>query len=205
MRLPILLIALLALFSPAISPANAAATSQTTHLWLCAPNPAVGLPGGGRVTNLSSTTSPQTSYILNRQGCALIAGADVSYFLAQGYYSGPNVFAGQATAITGGASGTASETTGLTLPAYAQIRSIVLCETAGNAVTGGLNIGDAGSATRFASAVTLGANACVTVADSALTRIYVPSGVPTSDAILLQAASSWNSASVNITVQWTYF
>lgn len=190
-------------FSLPVEKAHAAATTQTTHAYLCRPAPAVGTAGPGRVVNKS--VSPSSPYTLNQNGCALIAASDIGFFLSQGYYYGPNIFTGQANAIVGGASGTASEATGITLPAYGLIVGVVLCETAGNAVTGGLNIGDAGSATRFASAVALGANACVTIVDSALTRIYVPSGVPTADAIVMNAVTSWNSASVNVTVLYTYF
>lgn len=197
--------ALATFVSAPVHKAKAAATSQTTHAFLCSPEVSVGTPGPRRVVNTASTSSPQPSYNLNNQGCALIAAADVGFFLSQGFTQGASLFTGQATALSGGASGTASVNTGITLPAYGVIVGVVLCETAGNAVTGGLNIGDAGSGTRFASAVALAANACVTIADSALTRLYVPSGVPTADVILLAAATSWNSASVNVTVLYSYF
>lgn len=200
----LLIAALLALpFSAPITPAKAAATTQTTHAYLCAPEPSVGAPGPRRVINSSSTASPQPSYQLGNNGCALIASADVGFFLSQGFTYGPSIFTLQATGIT--SSSTTSVSTGLTLPAYGYIVGMILCETAGNAVTGNLTIGDAGSATRFASSVALGANACVTVTDSALTRIVVLSGVPTAETILLAAITSWNSASVNITVLYTYF
>jgi hypothetical protein len=190
-------------FSAPFAPAHAAATTQTTHAYLCSPRAVAAAAGPQRVTNTSSTAATQPTYNLNAAGCALIAGADVGFFLSQGYTYGPNIFTAQATAIV--SSSTTAVGTGFTLPAYGMIVAVVLCETAGNAVTGGVNIGDAGSGTRFASAVALAANACVTVADSALTRIYVPSGVPTASAMLLAAVTSWNSASVNITVMWTYF
>ena len=199
--LALALAALLAVFAGSADPALAAATSQTTHAYLCAPDPAVGTPGPRRIVNPNTSNA----YGLNSSGCALIAASDIGYLLTQGFTYGPNIFTGQAVGIVGGASGTASEATGITLPAYGYIVGLVLCETAGNAVTGGLNIGDSGSATRFGSAVALGANACITVADSALTRIDVQSGVPTASAILLAAVTSWNSASVNVTVLWSYF
>lgn len=186
-----------------IQKANAAATTQTTHAYLCAPEPSVGSPGPRRVVNTSSTASPQPAYSLNNLGCAVIAGADVGFFLSQGYFYGPSIFTLQQTAIT--SSSTTAVATTMTLPAYGYIIGFIMCETAGNAVTGGLNIGDSGSATRFGSAVALGANACVTVADSALTRIVVLSGVPTASTIQLAAVTSWNSASVNVTVLYSYF
>lgn len=178
---------------------HAAATSQVTHALLCAPDAAVNAPGPRRIVNPNTNNA----YVINGSGCALVVGADIGYMLTQGFTYGPNILTAQASALS--SSSTTAVSSGITLPAYGWIVGIVLCETAGNAVTGGVNIGDAGSATRFASAVTLGANACVTIADSALTRIYAPSGVPTADPILLAAATSWNSALVNVTLLYTYY
>jgi len=188
-------------FSAPFAPAIAAASSQVTHAVLCAPDVAGGVQGPRQVKNTSSATGG--TYNLNSGGCAVMAGADIGFFVSQGYSYGPNLFTLRAEAIS--SSSTTSVSTGLTLPAYGYIVGFILCETAGNAVTGGLNIGDAGSATRFASAVALAANACVTIADSALTRQVTLSGVPTAETILLAAATSWNSALVNVTVLYAYF
>jgi hypothetical protein len=180
--------------------AFAAATTQTTHAFLCRPAPAVGSNGPGRVVNTSSTASPQPSYTLNQDGCAVIAASDIGFFLTQGFYFGPNIFVQQTQAIT------ASQTTAtITLPAYGFIQYIVLEETAGNAVTGGVDIGDSGSATRFASAVALGANATVIVVDSALTRLFSNSGVPAADGMLFVCHTSCNSASINVSVVYGYY
>lgn len=201
-----LILALLVLpFSLPMQKAHAAATTQTTHAFLCRPTSAVGASGPGRVVNTSSTASTQPAYVLNADGCAVIAGADIGFFLSQGYFYGPALFSAQATAIVGGSSGTASEATNITLPAYGWIIGIVLCETAGNAVTGGLNVGDAGTAAKFASAVTLGANACTVATLAANSGVNAPSGVPTADPIVVNAVTSWNSASVNITVLYSYY
>lgn len=197
------LLAAVALLAATIGPierAYSAATTQTLHAMLCAPEPSVGTAGPRVVVNTSSTASPQPSYALNAAGCAVFANADIGFFLSQGFTYGPSTFVAQGIGITG--SGTASVSTGITLPAYAQIISVVLEETAGNAVTGGLNISNAGGATGIASAVALAANATVTVADSALNagRIYSPVGVPTGTAVNLAAVTSWNSAVVNISI-----
>lgn len=184
-------------FSAPFQSAHAAASSQTTHAFLCRPAPAVGASGSVRVVNPNTSTA----YQLNNDGCGVIANADIGYFLSQGYYYGPSLFTLQTVGVTG--SGTASVSTGLTLPAYGVIVSFVICETAGNAVTGGLNIGDSGSATRYGSGVALSANACVSV--SPTVAFFVNSGVPTASTILLAAATSWNSASVNVTVLYSYF
>jgi len=183
-------------------PALPAASTQTAHAILCAPEPAVGSGGPRVVVNTSSTASPQPSYSLNSAGCALIASGDIGFFLSQGFSYGPNTFTLIQTGIT--ASTTASTST-ITLPASAFIYMVVLAETAGNAITGGVDIGDSGSATRFASAVALGANATVTVADSALTRVFANGGLPAPDQILVACHTSCNSGSINITIVYGFF
>jgi hypothetical protein len=183
-------------------PALPAASTQTAHAVLCAPDAAGTSPGPRTVVNTSSTASPQPSYSLNGQGCALIASGDIGFFLSQGFTGGQNVFSLIQTGIT---ASTTSSTSTITLPASAVIYQIVLAETAGNAITGGVDIGDSGSATAYASAVALGANATVTVADSALTRLFANSGKPAADQILVACHTSCNSGSINITIIYGFF
>lgn len=196
--LAVLALAALISYQPA---AQAAATLGVDYLILCRPDPAGTAPGPARVTNPGTSGG---SYQLNAQGCAPIslANSDAAYFQSQGYTPGPNLFSLIQQTIT--ASTTATTST-ITLPANAFIVGVVLQETAGNAVTGGINIGNATSATAYASAVAVGANALVSVADSALTRVY-PATTPTSaQKILVACGSSCNSASVNITIFYAYF
>ena len=195
----LLFAAALALLTP--SSALAAPSTQTLHQFLCAPEPAAGSAGPRFVTN--PTTGNGTS--LNSAGCGLFLNVDAAFFLAQGFTYGASVQVAQAIGVTG--SGTASVSTGIVLPAYAQIVSIVLEETAGNTVTGGLNISNAGGATGIASAAALGANATVTLADSAINagRIFSPAGVPTATPVNLAAVTSWNGAVVNISIAYTYY
>ena len=196
--LKFLLAALLAL---APSSAFAAASTQTLHAFLCAPEPPVGSTGPRLVTNPNTNNQVQ----LNAVGCGVFLNADLGYFVSQGFTAGAAGQIAQAIGVTG--SGTASVSTGITLPAYAQIVSIVVEETAGNAVTGGINISNAGGATGIASAVAVGANVTVTLADSAINagRIYSPAGVPTATPVSLAAVTSWNSAVVNISIAYTYY
>jgi hypothetical protein len=193
-----LLAAVLALLP---SLAQAAASTQTLHVFMCAPEPSGASTGPKLVTNPATSNSVQ----LNSAGCGLFLNADVGFFQSQGYTFGASVQVAQAIGVTG--SGTASVATGITLPAYAQIVSVVLEETAGNAVTGGLNISNAGGATGIASAAALAANATVTLADSAINagRIYSPAGVPTATAVNLAAVTSWNAAVVNISIAYTFY
>ena len=198
-------IAALAALAFALAPlaaANAAATTQAAHAYLCAPIGVAQSPGGKRVVNTSSTASPQPSYVLNGNGCAVIASGDIGFFVSQGYVPGPNIFTAVQTGIT--ATQTASTST-LNLPAGAVIDMVVLAETAGNAITGGVDLGDSTSATEYASAVTLGANATVTIADSALTRLFANSGTPANDQILVKCHTACNSGSINITILYSYF
>ena len=137
-----------ALLAP--SSAQAAASLQVTHAFLCAPEVTVGTAGPRLVVNTSSSASPQPSYQLNSQGCGLIASADVGFFLSQGYTFGTNEGVQIQNAITANTTGTTST---IQLPAYGFVKYIVIEETAGGSITGGVNVGDSGSATRFASAV----------------------------------------------------
>jgi len=199
-KLLLLAASALALIAP--HDAHAAATTQTTHAVMCAAEPSVGVPGPRVVVNSSSTATPQPSYTLNGAGCAVIAASDIGFFLSQGFYFGPNTFVIQQQAIT---ANTTAATSTITLPAYGMITAIVLEETAGNAVTGGVDIGDSGSATRFVSAQALSANNTVVVPDSALTRVFANGGVPAADQILVVCHTACNSASINISVQYTFY
>jgi hypothetical protein len=193
--------ALATVFALAPIPAIAAASLQVTHAFLCAPEVSVGTAGPRLVTNTSSTATPQPSYQLNSQGCGLIATPDIGFFLSQGYTIGVNEAVSQQNAITANLTGGTSQ---LILPAYGFIKYIVIEETAGNAITGGVNIGDSGSATRFGSAVAIGANANVVVVPTNLTGSS-NTGVPTADTILIAAVTSFASASINVTVIFGYF
>jgi hypothetical protein len=185
--------ALAAALALAPLPAFAAASLQVTHAFLCAPEVSGGATGPRLVVNTASTATPQPSYQLNSAGCALIASADVGFFLAQGYTTGTNEGVQQQNAITANLTAGTSQ---LILPAYGFIKYIVIEETAGNAITGGVNIGDAGLA--------VGANANVVIVPTNLTG-SANTGVPTADTILIAAVTAFNSASINVTVIFGYF
>jgi hypothetical protein len=182
-------------------PANAAASLQVTHAFVCTPEVSVGTAGPRLIVNTSSTATPQPSYQTNSQGCALVASADVGFFLSQGYTIGVNEGVQQQNAITANLTAGTSQ---LTLPAYGFIKYIVVEETAGNAVTGGINIGDAGSATRFGSAVAVAANSNTVIVPTNLTG-SANTGVPAADIVLIAAVTSFASASLNVTVIFGYF
>jgi len=197
----LLLASIAALAALAPIPLNAAASLQVTHVVLCSPDIAGGVQGPRRVVNTASTASPQPAYQLNAQGCAVIATPDVGFFLSQGFTVGTNEGVSQQNAITANTTGTTSQ---IVLPAYGFVKYIIIEETAGNAVTGGINVGDSGSATRFTSATAVGANANVVVVPTNLTGSS-NTGIPTADTILIAAQTAFNSASLNVTVIFGYF
>jgi len=181
--------------------ANAATSVAVNYVVLCRPDPAGTSAGPVRVTNPGTSGG---TYTLNAQGCAPIslANSDAAYFQSQGYTPGPNQFSLIQQTIT--ASTTATTST-ITLPANAFILGIVMQETAGNSVTGGVDIGNATSATAYISAVALGANAVVSVADSALTRVYPATGPTVAEKVLIACHTSCNSASFNVTIFYSFF
>ena len=187
--------------SLAPSIAFAAASLQVTHAFMCTPEVSVGTAGPRLITNTASSASPQPSYQTNSQGCALIATPDVGFFLSQGYTFGTNEGVLIQNAITANTTGGTST---ITLPPYAFVKYIVVEETAGNAVTGGINVGDSGSATRFLSATAVGANANVVVVPTNLTG-SANTGIPAGDIVLVAAVTAFNSASLNVTVIYGYF
>jgi hypothetical protein len=197
----ILAAAALALLLPQAQPAKAAASAVNDFIVLCSPEVAAANAGPRRVVNPGTSGG---TYNLNGQGCAAFStyNSDAAYFISQGFTPGPNLFSLIQTGIT---ASTTSTTSTITLPANAVIMAVVLQESAGNAVTGGIDLGNGTSATAYASAVALGANALVAIADSALTRVY-PATTPTvAEQILVACHTSCNSASVNITILYSFF
>jgi hypothetical protein len=194
----LLLASTMALAPLAPIPVDAAASLQVTHVFLCAPEPSVGTAGPRRVVNTSSTASPQPSYQLNALGCALFANPDVGFFLSQGFFIAPAETTLQQNAVTANGNLTIS------IPPYGFVKYIVIEETAGNAVSGGLNIGDSGSATRFGSAVAVGTNANVVIVPTNLTG-SANTGIPTADVVAVAAVTSFAGASLNISIIIGYF
>jgi hypothetical protein len=181
-------------------PADAAASLQVTHAFICTPEVSVGTAGPRLIVNTSSTAVPQPSYQTNSQGCALVASADVGFFLSQGYTIGVNEGVQIQNAITATTTGTTST---IVLPAYGFVKYIVIEETAGGSITGGLNVGDSGSATRFSSATAVAANSNTVIVPANLTG-SANTGVPASDTVLV-AGTFAGGASLNVTVIFGYF
>lgn len=173
------------------SPANAA------QQVLCAPDAVASATGARRVVN------PVTSnaYGLNSAGCALVAQADIGYFLTQGYTPGSSE--GTILFTTGViASGTTDMVIG-SIPPGMYIQEITYSNAIASAVTGGISIGTTANGTDVVAAQTVGSSALTfTPSASILKQVF-----STTAATPLHAAAvtSWNGANVTITVKYAAF
>jgi hypothetical protein len=202
MRTSILKVASLAALALLPWSAQAATSTVTQQVIMCASDPGIGPPGARTIGGTLSAVPSGTVYVLNGQGCAAIAKGDVGYFQSQGFTPGSNLFTIQYAGVTSAASAT-TQLVG-TLPAGAIIQNVILAETAGAAITGGVDIGTTASGTNYVSAQALGANGLLVVADSALTRIVGSSGNTTAQSVYVTCHTSCNAGSVTITILWSY-
>lgn len=108
------------------------------------------------------------------------------------------------TGATGAADASASIITALTvtgnttvsIPAGNIIQDLVIENTTGNAVTGGIKIGTTNGGTDVVLALAVGSNSLQTVLDAALLkRVFSMSGSTT---LYVQTVTLWNSASLNL-------
>lgn len=85
--------------------------------------------------------------------------------------------------------------TTVSLPAGCVIEAVVIQNTTGNAVTGGIKIGTTNGGTDVVLALAVGANSLQTVLDAALLkRVFSMSGATT---LYIQTVTLWNSSSLN--------
>lgn len=196
----ILLAAAAAAFALAPYAANAAASLVSDTAQMCAPSAASGAKGPRQVTNPATSKT----YSLDSQGCAGMALADAAYFRSQGFAAGSGrgfLYAGPFTAQ----STTANSPI---LPPNAYIEAIIIQETTGNAITGGIDIGVAGSSdATIVSAYAVGANAIVFVPSASISLHTFPSTGPSAaQQIFFNAHTNWtDAASINVTIVYSYF
>jgi hypothetical protein len=153
-----LLSSVLALAS--VASAFAVGSTAVQNTWMCAPNPAVNANASRAVGGTNSQVPSGTLYILNSQGCGLITSTDEGYFRSQGYTQTVNQFT---LHWTSAALSLTTGQIGFYLPAGAIIEGIVVQETAGNAITGGLDIGITSTGADIASALAVAGNSTVSV------------------------------------------
>lgn len=92
--------------------------------------------------------------------------------------------------------GITADNSQLMLPQDAHILMVSLRETAGNAITGGIDIGTTVAGTDVASAVAVAGNAYKAILDAALLkRVFT-----TAQQLFITAHTSWNGASLNVNI-----
>lgn len=162
---------------------------------LCAPDAVATATGARRVVNPNTNNA----YALNSAGCALIAQADIGYFLTQAFTSGPDH--GTLIYTTGAlpASGT-TDIVGPALPAGAYLQQIIIQNTTANAVTGGVSVGSTANGTDIVVATASGANS---VANSTLVKTAFSTTAATP--LHFAPVTSSNTANLTITIVYGYF
>lgn len=172
-------------------------TADAAQQYLCS-----NVANARQVTNYASTASPQPTYNLNAKGCALIAQADIGYFLTQGFIitSSDNSVIFTTGALP--ASGT-TDIVGPAIPPGAYIQMIVWQNTTANAVTGGMSIGTTANGTDVVAAQALAANALVFTTDALLLkRVF---SATTATTLHFAPITSSNTANLTITIVYGYF
>lgn len=168
---------------------------------LCSPDVAAGVQGPRRVTNTSSTASPQPAYQLNSAGCATINQADLGFFLSQGFTPGSSE--GTILYTTGViASGTTDFVIG-NLPANTYITEIIYSNAIAAAVTGGISIGTTANGTDVVAAQAVGSSALTFTPNASILK--QPFSLTAATPLHAAAVTSWNGANVTITVKYASF
>lgn len=169
---------------PATKPADAAVIN------MCQSQSAGTAPGPARWTARGSGTS----YTLNNRGCALINVTDVPEAVSAGFTQQTGIFVAAVKGIT-------AANSQIVLPAGTYIDRIVVQETSGASITGGLKFGTSSGGTQIVSAAICGASCLVWVPDASIsTRIF-----STQTQVFIDAVSSWNSAAANVTIFYGYY
>lgn len=191
----ILIAASLVLAAAFLSGAPAIAATQM----LCSPEQAVGAQNR-RVVVESSTASPQPVYQINGQGCALIAQADIGFFLSRGYTAGSSE--GTILFTTGVATGTTNFVIG-NLPANTYITEIIYSNAVAAAVTGGISIGTTANGTDVVAAQAVGSSALTFTPNASILK--QPFSLTAATPLHAAAVTAWNSTNVTITVKYAAF
>jgi hypothetical protein len=171
--------------------------------YLCSPTLPNSGSGMARTVGGANTFVPSgTLYALNGQGCAFVANQDVSSFLAQGYTGGQNFFSASLVGLTANTTTTNSPT----LPAGAYIHNIVLAETAGTAVSGGVKIGTTAGGTDIVAAQAVAGNALVTITDASLLKRSFGTGpAPAVQQIFFGAVTAFSPSVLNVSIMYSLF
>lgn len=175
----------LALFTP-IAPADAA------QINVCKPAASGTAPGPGRWTAAASGTS----YTTNNAGCVLISPTDLPDAQADGFVLRSQLFSAVAYRFVAA--------TSIVIPAGTYIDRVIVQETSGGAITGGLKVGTTSGGTDVLAAVTCAASCLTWVPDVSFgTRIFA-STAPTT--LFMAAVTNFNSGpQITVTVVYGYW
>lgn len=157
---------------------------------VCRPSEPAKAAGPGPIRAASGTT-----YTANNRGCALVSFTDAPSFLAQGFtYDPPVIIINQMSA-----------TRTVQLPAGATIRQIVVQETSGGAVTGGLKIGTTANGGDVATGLTCAGNCVLTVLDSSILKKSFSSTASQNLIFDTNTGSYASGPRINVTIFYRYF
>lgn len=179
-----------------------AAPVEAAQINMCSADVAGGVQGPHTIGGTTSPVPSGTIYILNGQGCALIAQGDVGYFQSQGFTQASSE---QTILFTTGAlpaSGT-TDIVGPVIPAGAYIKQIIWNNTTANAVTGGMSVGTTANGTDVVAAQTLAANALVFTTDALLLkRVF---SLTAGTTLHFAPVTSSNTSNITISIMIGYF
>lgn len=169
----------------------AADVADAAVVRVCGPSRAGTAVGPGRWVAPTSTNA----YSTDSNGCVVIAATDLGDARNAGFIVDPRV------GFVLGLSSTSVDSS-FTLPSAGRLDSIVLQETSGAAVTGGIFIGTT-SGGRDITEIALGASQITQVPDSSmLKRVFTTTG---GQQIFIKGDNKANNSSVNVTIQYSYF
>jgi hypothetical protein len=176
------ILALLAL--PLLAPVTPADAAQ---IGMCRAAAAGAVAGPGRWTAAASNTT----YTVNNGGCILISPADLGDAQADGFLLRSQLFNAVAYRFTAA--------TSIVIPAGTYIDRVIIQETSGGAVTGGLKIGTTSGGTDVAASITCAASCLTWVPDVSLsTRIFASTAPQT---LFMGAVTNFNSGpQITVTV-----
>lgn len=183
--------------------------AEAANLYLCAPSRA-----GAALGPASFTASSGTTYRTNSRGCTLVAYADVGDALALGYaVNAP--FGSMTRTLISASSATAT----FTLPASAYIQQIIVAETSGASITGGIMIGSTSGGNDIIKAISANSGQISANVDSAALTAVSPTSVTSADWTLRRRAfsktlqqniwvdspNSFNGGAVDVTIVYGFF
>lgn len=174
--------------------------AQAAQINMCAPDVAGGVQGPRTIGGTLSPVPSGTIYILNPQGCALVAQGDVGYFQSQGFTQASS----QQTILftTGVATGTTDFVIG-SVPAGAYIQQLIFSNSVAAAVTGGVSIGTTANGVDVVAAQAVGSSGLTYTTDAlTLKRVF---SLTAATPLHAAAVTAWNSTNVTITIVYGYF